>query len=88
MKHAGPEALDTLEPVLAELRSVPGLVERSRGVFYKKAKAFVHFHEDPSGMHGDVRVGEEFERHRVETVAEREAFLGLVRSIATEARTD
>ena len=87
MKHAGPEALDTLEPVLAELRSVPGLVERSRGVFYKNSKAFLHFHEDPSGMHADVRAGEEFERHRAESADERAALVALVRSIASEARS-
>jgi len=81
MRHATSNALDKLEPLLVELRFVPGLVEKSRGVFYRKSKAFLHFHEDPSGLHADVRFGEEFERVRVETDAERDALLSRIRSI-------
>jgi hypothetical protein len=80
VRHAGPESLSRLEPLLVELRSVPGLVEKKTGVFYKRSKAFLHFHEDPSGLHVDVRVGAEFERLRVETSKERAALLRLVRS--------
>ena len=81
MRHATSNALDKLEPLLVELRFVPGLVEKSRGVFYRKSKAFLHFHEDPSGLHADVRFGEDFERMRVETDAERDALLSRIRSI-------
>ena len=85
MKHAGAQALDQLEPLLVDLRSIDGLVERSRGVFYKRSRAFLHFHEDPSGMHADVRSAgsDDFERYRVDTPAEREAFLALVRAAAS-----
>ena len=64
MKHAGAASLDRLELVLAELRSLPGLRERSRGVFYRKGRAFLHFHEDPEGLFADIRqaVGDDFER--------------------------
>ena len=79
MKHAGSEALDSIEPMLAQIRRVPGLTERSRGVFYKRSKAYLHFHEDPSGMHADVRFNDEFERYRVETGAEQEVLLDLLR---------
>jgi hypothetical protein len=81
MKHARADALDRLEPLLSEIRTVPGLVEKSRGVFYWRAKAFLHFHDDPSGVHADVRPGVEFERYRVETQDERDALLVLVRSV-------
>jgi hypothetical protein len=81
MKHAGPEALDALEPLLDGLRSVPGLVERKRGVFYRGSRAFLHFHEDPSGLHADVRLEEAFERRRVETGEEQAALIVLVRSL-------
>jgi hypothetical protein len=57
------------------------LVEKKPGVFYRKSKAFLHFHEDPSGLYVDVRVGDEFERRRVETAKERGAFLALVRRL-------
>jgi hypothetical protein len=83
MKHAGSDALDTIEPLLTEIRTVPGLVERSRGVFYRKSQAFLHFHEDPSGMHADVRRGTEFERFRAETPGEQAALLTLIRSVVS-----
>ncbi len=64
MRHARGEALDRLEPVLAQLRAIPGLTEKSRGIFYKKARAFLHFHEDPAGLFADLRGadGKDFER--------------------------
>jgi hypothetical protein len=74
-------ALDELEPLLQSIRSVPGLVERKRGVFYRRSRAFIHFHEDPSGMHADVRLGETFERVRVQTNEERNALLERIRSV-------
>lgn len=83
MKHAGSDALDSLEPLLREIRLIPGLVEKSRGVFYRKSQAFLHFHEDPSGMHADVRVAAEFARYRAETEIERQALLDLIRTAAS-----
>ena len=56
MKHAGVATLQTLEPLLARLRALPGLVERSPGCFYKGSKEFLHFHEDPSGTHADLKI--------------------------------
>ena len=55
MKHASPETLNELAAVLARLRTIEGLVERSPGVFYRKSKPFLHFHEDPRGLFVDVR---------------------------------
>jgi hypothetical protein len=81
MRHARAEALDQLEPLLAQLRLVPGLIEKGRGVFYRKSRAFLHFHEDPSGLYADVRFGADFERVRVESEAERHALMSRIRSI-------
>jgi len=80
MKHAGQAALDRLEPLTAQLRTLPGLVEKSRGVFYRKSKAFLHFHEDPKGLFADVRTldGADFERLDVTEEASRAAFLAAV----------
>jgi hypothetical protein len=75
MKHAGREALGALGGLLAEIRKRDGLVERSSGVFYRKGRAFLHFHEDPSGLHADVRPADAWERFRVETKTERQALL-------------
>ncbi len=81
MKHAGSEALDRLEPMLVELRTIPGLVEKRPGVFYRRSAAFLHFHEDTSGLYADVRLSDSFERRRVETAAERSALLQAIRSV-------
>lgn len=80
MKHAGEQALDALEALLAELRPLPGMTERKRGVFYRKSKAFLHFHEDPAGLFADLRAatGGDFDRYDVSTAAQRTALIGLV----------
>jgi hypothetical protein len=82
LRHAGPESLDGIEPLLVQLREVPGLVERKRGVFYRRSKAFLHFHEDPTGMYIDVRLSEDFERFRVQTADEQDAVLARIRAVA------
>jgi hypothetical protein len=71
VRHADAAALDRLEPMLDQLRSMPELKEVRRGVFYRRSKAFIHFHDDAAGLYADVRLGEDFERHRVETEDER-----------------
>ena len=73
-------------PFLERLRVVPGLVEKNRGVFYVRSKAFLHFHEDPSGLHADVRLGPEFSRFRVETDEERDALLARIKEVRAQAR--
>jgi hypothetical protein len=81
VKHAGPAALNGIEPMLAALRELPGLKEKSRGTFYRGSKAFLHFHEDPAGMFADVRLAGDFERMRVSTRREQDACLRKVRSV-------
>jgi hypothetical protein len=81
MRHATAETLKGLGPLLDEVRSVPGLVEKKTGIFYRKSKAFLHFHEDPSGLHADVRFGVDFERVRVETSAERESLMARIKAL-------
>lgn len=67
MKHAGAAALDRLDPLVADVRDLPGLRETSRGVFYRKGRAFLHFHEDPEGLFADLRnaAGADFDRFDV-----------------------
>lgn len=78
MRHATPSALDRLEPLLTRLRDIDGLVEKKRGVFYRGSKAFLHFHEDRTGLHADVRLSAEFERFRVEAPAEQDHLLTAI----------
>lgn len=70
MKHAGPGALDQLEPVLAKLRKLDGIRERKRGAFYRGSSAFLHFHEDPAGFFADLKVADDFVRFPVNSGAE------------------
>lgn len=81
MKHATPATLDALEPLLAELRTLAGLTEKSRGVFYRKSRAFLHFHEDPKGLFADVRDadGHDFERIDVTGRDGRDRLLSVTR---------
>ena len=78
MRHATTAALDELEPLLCRLRQLDGLIEKKRGVFYRRGKTFLHFHEDPSGLHADVRLETDFERFRVQTLDEQSEFIRRV----------
>ena len=79
MRHARGEALDELEPLLARIRALPGLTERTRGIFYRKSRAFLHFHEDPAGLFADIRGADDgdFERLDVTQIEARERLLAL-----------
>jgi hypothetical protein len=56
VKHASESTLEGLSAFLDRLRSIDGLVEKRPGVFYRRSKAFLHFHEDPSGIFVDIRL--------------------------------
>ena len=77
MKHAGVTTLDQLEPLIERLRAIPALKEKSRGVFYLKSRAFLHFHEDPKGLFADIRTadGKDFDRFQVDETATWDAFV-------------
>ena len=79
MKHAGPATLDLIEPLLAEVRTREGLKERTRGIFYRKGRSLLHFHEDPAGIFADLTVavagGHGDLRLRVSTHTEQAALL-------------
>ena len=82
MKHAGSAALDALEPLIERVRGIAALKEKSRGVFYVRSRAFLHFHEDPLGLFADLRTadGTGFERFKVDEPASWEAFVEAARS--------
>ncbi len=85
VRHATPAGLERISDLLAKLRGVDGLVERSPGVFYRRSRAFLHFHEDPTAMFADVRLaGDDFVRLRVTSRAEQASFLEQVRRAVGE----
>ena len=78
MKHAGPEALKGLSELLEQIRKRDGVKEKKLGIFYRKSKSFLHFHEDPAGMFADLGSGAEFDRFPVNTKQEWKAFLSAL----------
>jgi len=80
MKHAGDQAVDALAPLLVRIRQIDGMQERKHGIFYWRASAFLHFHEDPAGFFGDMKVAGDFRRFPLNTSAERAAFVAAARA--------
>jgi len=79
MKHAIPAALESLSPLLSALRQQPALQERRLGVFYLRSQAFLHFHEDATGLFADTKFNEgSFERSPVNTPGEQAALMLMV----------
>jgi hypothetical protein len=79
MKHATAAALDRLTALLAEVRQLEHVKEKSRGVFYRRSKAFLHFHEDPAGLFADLRTGADWERMPVNSNNEQAKLLQRIR---------
>jgi len=80
MRHARDTDLDRIEPLLEQLRGIGGLTEKSRGVFYLRSRACLHFHADGDDTYADVRiVTDDFERTRATTRAEQRALVAAVK---------
>jgi hypothetical protein len=86
MKHATPPGLDTIEALLQRIRALRVLQEKSRGVFYRGGRAALHFHEDPTGMFADLRLGGEWERFAANTTAEHAVLLRRIHAAFPPAR--
>jgi hypothetical protein len=78
MRHAGAAALQSLSELLDRIRMKHGIREKKLGVFYKKSKAFLHFHEDPTGLFADLGAGTGFDRYPVSTEQEQRALLSAI----------
>jgi hypothetical protein len=88
MKHAGADALEEIGGLLDQIRTLSWLRERRPGNFYRKSRAFLHFHEDPTGLYADVRLDPQghFVRTRVSTKAEQEELLRDIRRVGAGER--
>ena len=81
MKHAGSVCLEGLSSLLLEIRGLGVLVEKKPGVFYRRGKAYLHFHEDPAGVFADARIDDsEFIRFAVNTDVEKKKFMQVLRA--------
>jgi hypothetical protein len=79
MAHVGPNTLDQLEPLLAELRKL-SIIEKSRGIFYTKRGAFVHFHGDAEGISADVKCKDGWERLPANTKSDFKKIVALAKA--------
>jgi hypothetical protein len=84
MKHAGAQTLQQLSALLEQIRQRQGLKERKLGIFYRKSRSFLHFHEDPAGTFADLTVGETFDRYPVNTAKDRKALMAAIDRILAE----
>jgi hypothetical protein len=78
VKHAAKAALQSLAPLLDEIRQRAALKEKKLGIFYLKSRSFLHFHEDPAGLFADLGSGADFERYPVNTEREWKALLTAI----------
>jgi hypothetical protein len=78
MKHAGIQTLHRLSELLDQIRQRQGMKEKKLGIFYRKSKSFLHFHEDSAGIFADLTVGETFDRYPVNSAKERKALLAAI----------
>ncbi|MEM6253014.1 MAG: hypothetical protein AAF821_08835 [Cyanobacteria bacterium P01_D01_bin.156] len=79
MKHASEQTIAGLAPLLEKVRLLPGLKEKKLGIFYRKSRAFLHFHEENSDVYADVRLQEpDFQRFPVTTPEDQSTFLSAV----------
>lgn len=69
MAHADEAALQTLLPLLRQLREIKPLREKSPGIFYLKGSAFLHFHDQAGLLVADLKNagGSGFDRYPVGT---------------------
>jgi hypothetical protein len=85
MLHATESTVARYSALFDSLRELDGLNEKRPGVFYRKSKAFLHFHEDPTGLYADLRVdaNEGFVRMCVESRVEQSALIATITAALT-----
>ena len=81
MKHASEKTITALTPLLEHIRPLSGLKEKKPGIFYRKSRAFLHFHEDSDQIYADVRLqGPDFRRFPITTPDEQAIFLKTIQA--------
>jgi hypothetical protein len=71
-------ALRSLSDLLEQIRLKQGIKEKKLGIFYRKPKSSLHFHEDPAGLFADLSVGGDFDRYPVNTKEEWKLLLAAI----------
>lgn len=90
MARADAQALQTLLPLLRQLREIKGVQEKSPGIFYARRDAFVHFHDDAGVLHADLKKpgGSGFDSFPLATPAEQRKLVDEARLRAKRLEED
>jgi hypothetical protein len=78
MKHATSARLAGFSEVLEQIKGRAGVKEKKPGIYYRKSKSFLHFHEDSTGLSADLRTGDGFDRYPVNTRREWQRLLSAI----------
>ena len=84
MPRLSPITLAQLQPLLAELQQIPGLVQTKPAIFYCRRIPLLHFHETEQGVVADLKrivpVPSGFDRLETSSAAARKK---LIKEVAT-----
>jgi hypothetical protein len=76
LQHATNSTLDRIETFLENVRkSLPMLIEKKRGVFYLKSRAFMHFHEEGGAVYCDTSCSGEWSRTEITSKCKQQELL-------------
>ena len=81
MKHASEKSLEKITDLLVAIRNVSGLQEKKTGIFYRKGKAYLHFHESADGeLYADIRLSNDsdFMRYNISATTSWKKFLEMI----------
>ena len=90
MAHADAAALQAVLPLLRQLRELPGVREKSTGIFHCRGAAFVHFHTETGGLVADLKQpgGGGFDRYPLDTPAAQRKLIDDAKRRAARAGDD
>ena len=90
MARADAQALQTLLPVLRQLREIKGVQEKTPGIFYARRDAFLHFHAEAGVLFADLKKagGTGFDRFMLATPAEQRKLVDEARLRARRLEED
>ena len=77
MAHATAADLQPLGTLLRQLRDLPGVREKSAGIYHCRGVAFVHFHAEQGALFADLKKpgGSGFDRFPVDTAPGQRKFI-------------
>jgi hypothetical protein len=85
VRHARADELAGCSGLLDELRTLPGVRERTAGSFYRRGSGFLHFHVDGDRLFADVKVDGDWQRVPASSTREQRELVRLAARVIREA---